>query len=190
MTTATGPQSDSTTPDGNTAGPWRPPPAWVGFALSGLIALVFVAIGTWATYWADLRNDQFQLIHLGQTVYDGGRMYVDCWENKPPGIAWLNAVALALAAGNPLGAWILPGVVSLASIAVVAWGTARVLGRAAAIGLLFAAALTATSRKWWPDFLATQLAIAVLVQSLQRLGGLLNFRCRNFTVFVGVQRFH
>ncbi len=67
--------------------------------LSWILVATFIALGTWSSYWAYQRNDQYQLITLGQTVYDGGRLYVDAWENKPPGVAWINALGIAMSGG-------------------------------------------------------------------------------------------
>lgn len=78
--------------------------AWVLTAFaSGLI----LTIGLLASYHAEVRNDQYQLIQLGKSLYQGDRLYIDCWENKPPGVAWLNWLGLVLAGGHPLGAWLL-----------------------------------------------------------------------------------
>jgi hypothetical protein len=83
-----------------------------------------VLAGNWASYHAPGRNDQYQLIQLGQCVYNGGRMYVDCWENKPPGIAWLNALGFVAARGNPIGPWIVPAVLEVGMLVLV-WAALR-----------------------------------------------------------------
>ncbi len=99
---------------------------WSGFFGALVLLLVggLVLAGNWATYHAPGRNDQYQLIQLGQCVYNGGRMYVDCWENKPPGIAWLNAFAFVAARGHPVGPWIVPGVVEL-GVLMLMWASLR-----------------------------------------------------------------
>ncbi len=113
-------------------------------AYFGAIVLILVSglvlAGSWATYHAPGRNDQYQLIQLGQSVYHGGRMYVDCWENKPPGIAWINALGFLVARGNPIGPWILPGVVE-AGVLVILWAALRriVMERTARKAVLVAA---------------------------------------------------
>lgn len=119
-------------------------PNWTRFLYTTLPTAVFVlalvAGGTWCSYWADHRTDQFQLIHLGQTVADGGKMYVDCWENKPPGIAWINAGGLWLTGGREVGPWILIGLIAVGSLAVFALALRRLLGTSTAnIGVLLAA---------------------------------------------------
>jgi hypothetical protein len=94
-------------------------------ALTLLLIGAIVLAGSWASYHVPGRNDQYQLIQLGQCVYHGGRMYVDCWENKPPGIAWINALGLALTRGNPIGPWILPGAVEVAVFCHVGYAQDR-----------------------------------------------------------------
>ncbi|MDO8628909.1 MAG: hypothetical protein Q7R41_00300, partial [Phycisphaerales bacterium] len=88
-------------------------------AATVILAASFLGIGSWASYHAALRNDQYQLIQLGQCVYNGGRLYVDCWENKPPGVAWLNVLGLAMSGGDPVGPWLLPGVAAAATLALL-----------------------------------------------------------------------
>src|SRR5262245_51908169 len=93
--------------------------AYFGAAVLVLVAGLLFA-GNWATYHAPGRNDQYQLIQLGQCIHQGGRMYADCWENKPPGVAWLNALGFLAARGNPIGPWILPGVIE-AGVLLIFW---------------------------------------------------------------------
>ncbi|MGD2108657.1 MAG: hypothetical protein PVI86_04630 [Phycisphaerae bacterium] len=168
MTTPTPPQPDSrTSDDGSTTAPTPSPRARIGFVLSGLVAVTFVAIGTWTTYWADLRNDQFQLIHLGQTVCDGGRMYVDCWENKPPGIAWINALAIVLAGGRLIGPWALPGVTLMACLGIMTAAATRLLSRRAACWTLVVSSMVYTLRLYDtpsinPDFYSSVFELAAI----------------------------
>ena len=114
-------------------------------ALTFSCVAAFLALGSWATYWGDYRNDQYQLINLGSCVYSGGRMYVDCWENKPPGMAWINAAGLAITGGDQFGAWILPGVVGAIAIVVFWLLLARVVSvQAARRGAIIAALIAST----------------------------------------------
>lgn len=109
--------------------------------LAAVWALAFIAVGTWATYWADLRNDQYQLINLGRCVHDGGRMYVDCWENKPPGIAWINALGISLSRGGQIGAWLMPGIAGLLCITTFGFAVRRLLSTTAACGAVAVASV-------------------------------------------------
>lgn len=105
-------------------------------------ALILVTVGTWADYRADHRNDQYQLIALGQCVRDGGRMYIDCWENKPPGVAWLNAIALAVGGGRQLCVWLLPGLIALLALGSLGAALGLCLSATAAcVGVMVGAAV-------------------------------------------------
>ena len=95
--------------------------------LVGAWVLALVVIGTWATYYADHRQDQYQLLQLGQCVRGGGRMYADAWENKPPGLAWINALGLTISGGAQWGAWLLPGATAIIGLSLFGLATSRVL---------------------------------------------------------------
>lgn len=141
------------------------PRARVAAALTWAGVVVLMLLGTWATYWAEQRTDQYQLIHLGQCVYEGGRMYVDCWENKPPGLAWINALGIALSDGGQLGAWLLPGLTGLLSFAAFGAALKRALSPATARLALLLAATIATLRLYDapsinPDFYSAMFELA------------------------------
>jgi len=114
--------------------------------LAAVLVIGFLAAGTWSSYWAENRNDQYQLITLGQCVYNGGQLYVDCWENKPPGIAWLNALGLVLYPGGQLGAWMLPAVIALLCIIPLWYAVGRLLSPTAARRTAVLASVLATLR--------------------------------------------
>lgn len=171
----------------------EPGPRGVGLAilLSGLWAISLILVGTWATYWADLRNDQFQLIHLGETVYHGGRVYIDCWENKPPGIAWINALGIALGGGRLIGPWLLPGITALACLGVLTWAVARVLSSGAACGTLIIASAVYTLRLYDtpsinPDFYSSMFGLAACALWLISITAPTNKRRISFALAAGL----
>ena len=133
--------------------------------LTAAWACIFIGVGSFSAYWADLRNDQYQLIHLGQCVYNGQRMYIDCWENKPPGIAWINALGVSLTGGRELGAWLLPALSALLCLAVAGYWMARLLSVTAACGTILLASLIGTLRLYdapsvSPDFYSSAFELA------------------------------
>jgi len=137
--------------------------------------VALVSLGVWAAYWAVLRDDHYQLIYLGQRILDGGRLYLDCWENKPPGIAWINALAVGFAGGRQLGAWIAPGLTAVVALVVVARAVAGILGRVAALGMLFVAAVLMTMRvhdapSINPDFYCAVFALVAIALFVAALG--------------------
>lgn len=111
-------------------------------------ALGMLVLGCWSSYHAEQRGDQYQLINLGQTVWNGGRMYVDCWENKPPGIAWLSALGIAVGGGHTVGAWVMPGLVLAMSLVVTGWAVGKSLGRTAACVTVVIASTVLTLRHY------------------------------------------
>ncbi len=127
--------------------------------------LFLIALGTWSAYWADMRNDQYQLLQVGQCVYSGGTLYVDCWENKPPGIAWINALGVALGGGGEFVAWLLPGLSCLLSVAVLGLAVGQALSRTAACATVIVASVVFTLRMYDtvsinPDFYSAALELS------------------------------
>jgi len=134
-------------------------------AVAALLVVGFLAAGTWSSYWAEQRNDQYQLITLGQCVYNGGQIYVDCWENKPPGIAWLNALGFVLSPGGQLGVWVLPATIALLCIIPLWYAVGRLLSPTAARRTAVLASLLATLRLYDapsinPDFYSAMFELA------------------------------
>lgn len=132
-----------------------------------ILAVSFLGIGSWASYKAPLRNDQYQLIQLGQCVYNGGRLYVDCWENKPPGVAWLNALSLVMSGGDPVGPWLLPGVTAAAALAVLWVAATRLFSVRTGRRIVLIAALVYVLRIYDtpsvnPDFYASVFELAAV----------------------------
>jgi hypothetical protein len=69
--------------------PAQTPRRWdrVTTGLALFISGSLIVVGTWASYWAENRNDQYQSIAFSLCVPDGRLLYRDCWENKPPNVA-------------------------------------------------------------------------------------------------------
>src|SRR6185436_19568077 len=57
-----------------------------------------------------LGNDSGGLLFIGQQINNGLSAFIDVWEDKPPVIYWLNALALGLTSGSPRGIVYLAGV--------------------------------------------------------------------------------
>ncbi len=134
-------------------------------AIAAVLVVGFLAVGAWSSYWAEQRNDQYQLIALGQCVVNGGQLYADCWENKPPGIAWLNALGLILSPGGQLGVWLLPAAAALLCIIPLWYAVGRLLSPTAARRTAVLAALLVTLRLYDapsinPDFYSAMFELA------------------------------
>jgi hypothetical protein len=51
-------------------------------------------------------TDSGTFAYCGQVIHDGGLMYRDCWDNKPPGVYYLNAAAISLSGSSPYAIWL------------------------------------------------------------------------------------
>ena len=137
----------------------------VAVVLTLILVPTMLAIGTWCSYWASHRQDQYQLITLGQAVYDGGQLYIDAWENKPPGVAWMNALGIALSGGGRLGVWLLPGFAALGALGFFWWTSSYLLSPLAARRMTLLSSVVLSLRLYdapsiHPDFYS---AVAELV---------------------------
>jgi hypothetical protein len=72
----------------------------------GLIITNFIIqIGVDPSYRA-MGTDSGTFAYCGQVIQKGGLMYRDCWDNKPPGVYYLNAAAISLGGANPFAIWL------------------------------------------------------------------------------------
>lgn len=102
------------------------PHAWAPALLAALFAAPFIAAAAVLAYYrVDLLDDQL-FAFFGWRLLEGDRLYIDIWDNKPPGIFWINALALAAGGGSYLA------VVLFAAAAVVAAHVAFYLAASAA----------------------------------------------------------
>ncbi len=62
----------------------------------GLLITLTVAVNQSAVHWRQNVVDSHLFAYHGWTVAQGARPYLDVWDNKPPGIWWLNAAGFAL----------------------------------------------------------------------------------------------
>jgi len=69
------------------------PAAWL---VCGPLIAAAIAINQSAVHWRDNVVDSHLFAYYGWCVAQGARPYLDVWDNKPPGIWWINAAAFAL----------------------------------------------------------------------------------------------
>jgi hypothetical protein len=77
----------------------------LGLALTNFL----IQIGVDPSY-KDMSTDSGTFAYCGQVIRAGGLMYRDCWDNKPPGVYYLNAVAIWLGGSNPFAIWLFQAV--------------------------------------------------------------------------------
>lgn len=110
--TAAAPPAPATPPQ---RGPLVPERVWN--VLTVLVVALILMGGTWRNYWQDGNTEQYRLLLLGRTLYQGGALYTQAPYEGLPGPAWAGAAAYVLGSGTPIVAWIGTGLI--AAIAVV-----------------------------------------------------------------------
>jgi hypothetical protein len=76
----------------------------------GLILTNFlIQVGVNPSY-KNMSTDSGIFAYCGQVILEGGLMYRDCWDNKPPAVYYLNAAAIWLAGANPFAIWLFQAV--------------------------------------------------------------------------------
>src|SRR6185369_17929219 len=74
------------------------------FAAAALLALAVLAQANPGTELPS--RDYGIFVYIGEQITHGKLPYRDVWDNKPPGIFYLNAVALWIGRGSKWGVWI------------------------------------------------------------------------------------
>ncbi len=74
--------------------------------IAGLLVInLIIQVGVDPSY-NTMTTDSGTFAYCGQIIRNGGLMYRDCWDNKPPAIYYLNAFAIWLAGANPFAIWL------------------------------------------------------------------------------------
>ncbi len=76
----------------------------------GLVLTNFmIQVGVNPSY-KSMSTDSGTFAYCGQIIRNGGLMYRDCWDNKPPAVYYLNAAAIWLGGANPFVIWLFQAV--------------------------------------------------------------------------------
>ena len=79
-----------------------------------LLIVPMIGLSQFIAYWrTDVVDDQM-FGYFGWRIADGATVYVDVWDNKPPGIYWINAVGMLVGGGSYFG------VIAMCVVALVA----------------------------------------------------------------------
>ena len=78
-------------------------PLWLLIIVLALILVPLIALAEFLAYWrTDIVDDQM-FAYFGWRIAHGATVYRDVWDNKPPGIYWINAVGMLLSGGSYWG---------------------------------------------------------------------------------------
>lgn len=103
---------------------------WLGRVAAAGLLLAAAALNQSAVHWRDdIADDQLFAYH-GWQLAQGARPYLDFWDNKPPGIFWVNALAMRLDAESPAGVLLMCSAALLGGMAAAAGVTRQVYGAA------------------------------------------------------------
>lgn len=75
------------------------------FILGGLLAIILIVISPIAQPIPG--RDSGVFLYTGKIILEGGIPYRDSWDNKPPGVHFINALGLWLGQGSRWGVWTL-----------------------------------------------------------------------------------
>lgn len=121
---------------------WRRPGFSIAMAAALLAAVFLVKVQT-SPWYVGMGDDSGLFAYGGQRILEGALLYRDIWDSKPPGVFYLNALALALGSVTPWAIWWFElawiSAVSVVFLVVLQWLSGKAVGFVT--GLLFALTL-------------------------------------------------
>lgn len=78
-------------------------PLWLLLVVIFLVVAPMIGLSQLIAFWrTDVVDDQM-FAYYGWRIAHGATVYVDVWDNKPPGIYWINAVGMLVSNGSYFG---------------------------------------------------------------------------------------
>ncbi len=74
----------------------------MALVLVGAVFLVKIQVSPW---YVGMGDDSGLFAYAGELIADGALLYQDIWDTKPPGIFYLNALAISLGGSTPWSIW-------------------------------------------------------------------------------------
>ncbi len=94
----------------------------IACALALLASAALIVSGTWAAHHWPYRQDRHLFEYMGQCILGGGRIYLDCWDNKPPLVPWINAAVLGVSDQSTVAVSVAAGSAAAVTAAATAAG--------------------------------------------------------------------
>ena len=107
--------------------------ALVLLLIAGMIFIIQIGVDP---SYKNMTTDSGTFAYCGKVIVNGGLMYRDCWDNKPPGIYYLNALAILLGGPNPFAIWLFQAV----WLTMAVWAFFLILRKIWGLGLAAVAA--------------------------------------------------
>lgn len=92
--------------------------SWI-WAASALLLLVFLFSAQLAPTVIEQRRDSGIFAYTGKVIAEGGRPYIDAWDNKLPGVYFINALAFVLFGTNRWALWLVENITLVATCLVM-----------------------------------------------------------------------
>ncbi len=105
--------------------------SWSPAVIVATTAAICAPILALAQFIAHARVDEYDawlFAYYGRQLLHGAVLYVDVWDNKPPGIFWLNALGQWLTPGSLVGVWVICGIAVALATAVFFVAVRRLYG--------------------------------------------------------------
>jgi 4-amino-4-deoxy-L-arabinose transferase-like glycosyltransferase len=93
---------------------------WMKLVLAAL-ALVFVVSLQYAPSVTNQRRDSGIFAYTGKVITEGGLPYVDAWDNKLPGVYYIDALAFVLFGTNLWALWLFENLTLVITALVLSW---------------------------------------------------------------------
>lgn len=86
-----------------------------------LLLLVFLVSLQLAPSVSEQRRDSGIFAYTGLVIRDGGRPYIDAWDNKLPGVYFIDALAFAVFGSNRWALWLVENFTLFSTAVVLIW---------------------------------------------------------------------
>jgi hypothetical protein len=111
--------------------------AWV---LVGAVFLVKIQVSPW---YVGMGDDSGLFAYAGELISEGALLYQDIWDTKPPGIFYLNALAVILGGDTPWAIWWFELIWTSLTAVVLLWILVSITGTLAGFAATFLVMMTA-----------------------------------------------
>jgi hypothetical protein len=102
------------------------------FLLTLAVVPAVLGVAAWTSQESPVRVDRYCFEQIGMCLLNGGTEYVDCWDNKPPLLFWINAGVLALGNGSTMAITVACWLAACLAVIATHAGMKRVFGRGVA----------------------------------------------------------
>ncbi len=72
---------------------------WTVYLLAGALIAILFGVGQTAAHLRTDETDCWLFAYYADQMLQGRQLYGDLWDNKPPGIFWINALGLQIGGG-------------------------------------------------------------------------------------------